>query len=76
MESVVQMGVGGRIGSRALRRHHVVITAADHDEIRLGATYGGKARGLGFQQRTHFQQVVQRAGLRIEQMHQRPGVHL
>ncbi|KAG1585074.1 hypothetical protein G6F46_014900 [Rhizopus delemar] len=73
---MVQMRVRGRIGGRALRADHLVIAAADHDEISLGAAYGRQPGGLRFQQRTHFQQVVERARLRVEQVHQRPGIHL
>jgi len=73
---MIKMRMRGRIGGRALRRHHLVIAAADHDEIRFRAANGRQPCRLGLKQRTHLQQVVQRARLRIEQVHQRAGIHL
>ncbi|MNT51380.1 hypothetical protein D3C72_1883440 [compost metagenome] len=73
---MIQMRMRGRVGGRALRADHLFVAAADHDEIGLGAPDGRQPGRLGLQQGTHFQQVVQGARLRVEQVHQRPGVHL
>ncbi|MNT43843.1 hypothetical protein D3C72_1803350 [compost metagenome] len=50
MKGVVQMRVRRRICSRALRGHHFVIAAADHDEVRLRAANGRQPGRLGLQQ--------------------------
>lgn len=54
-----------------MRGQHVFVAAADQQAVDIGRPQRCQARGFGFQQRAHFQQVEQRARLRAEQVHQR-----
>ncbi len=76
MKRVVEAGVLAGVGAvlAGVGGEHFLVTAAEQHEIRVGAAQGGQPRRFAFQQRAYFQQVVERARLRVEQVHQRAGV--
>ncbi len=76
VEGMVQARVFTRVGTllAGMGGEHLLVAPTQQDEIRVGAAQCGEPCRFAFQQRAHFQQVVEGARLRVEQVHQWAGV--